>query len=295
MVVIKDGLLNLPLDNEEDFKSNAIVFLKKISPWSPFDVDGFIHELSKKRVSSIALIELANALKVDPSKLYANEVDYSVIEKNLLSEDEVHLLPRYYKGSFSSTTSLSSVLSQMKHYRHSDFIMRKLQIKEKLLEEHRPLSILAVNDALNYSEHFLNNKDFEEIGYRNSEKFMHSSFGRAVSQGNTVKKAYELFVENIHLVETNWKYRVKKCLSEGLVIESRQSDHMNDLTQGEVYTNDKTTHCRLSFIKHISEHLGYQGVQVYQTSEQLSSGVFDFTVDWSQSTKRPCATLHSLQ
>lgn len=254
-------------------------YLCDIEMYCGVDLSEEKKSLKKSGESLLVLMNLATKLDVDPSQLFNKTIDLVVLKNNLDTNKSTRLRERYAQTQFSSTTSLNTILEQIEKTTDTDYFLKRLQIKKNFLEIHRPLSILAINDLLKESAHFLGQNDLEEIGINNAEKFMRLEFGQNFSIKDTPKQIYEKFADLSYLVEENWSYKVEKSRTSEITITTAQTEKMNDFNHGESYTNHLTNTCRLSFIQHISKRLGFSGIEIQNSFRDDDN--FKFKINFS--------------
>jgi hypothetical protein len=236
--------------------------------------------LSKKYFGIVEFTQLANILDIDLTKMLQKKFCLEALMAKYLRLGEYLFssLPIHYStNQFSSTTSLSSILSQFKNDELTTFVLRKLQIPKEILGGHRPLSILAINDAIQILKNYSKNNEFFIGAKKNCLKFIDSDFGNSIKSETNLKSLYEVSFNNANLIEKSWDYKILKSSHRNISIRTEQTISINEL---DSYTNEETTFCRLQFIKNISNLCGYEGVEINNIN-QISQDALEFDVDFS--------------
>lgn len=218
--------------------------------------DQFKEILKNTQFELTHLIFIANLLNVDFELFYYKSFCLDAMINQLILKDCTldQILPYQYRvNKNSSTTSLVSILNQFSNDQLKHSIYRKLQIPFHYFDEHRPLSVLAIRDALGFLYPHIENQELHFAAFENCEKFMNSHFGKAIKGENTLKEIYESSFASSKLIEKSWNYEILKADSSGISVLSKQS-------QDGTYTNYLTSLCRIKFIESIGNFCGHQGI-----------------------------------
>lgn len=244
-----------------------------------------LRELLRYRSFTLAQFsELANILEVDLKKMLCRQICFEALISKHVQQDlskPVSLPVPYQSHQYSSTTSLSSLLSPFQNEELKSYILRNLQIPKDYIKTHRPLSIKAINDAIQLLKRYAKDNEFYLSSIENCRKFLASDFGRTISNESCLKDLYELSFYNANLIEKSWHYKILNTSHAQITIRTDQS--IPSSIAG-VYTNTETTYCRLQFIKSISDLCGYEGVRVIDSSN-ISQDSLVFSLDFRSARK----------
>lgn len=221
-------------------------------------------------ISAIDLIKISNNLNVNSKNLLNANLDLDVIS-HYLKGNKLSIPKRYSNGMFSSSTSLKNTVNQFKRFGMKNFVLNKLQINEEYLDDHRPLSVTAVKDALEAVDGFICEEDLKNYSKANAYDFYHSDFGEYVRKNMTKSNVVDAIMNAVHLVEENWKYEIKSQDSTGeYTIASWQSDKMNNLNSGLIYTTPSINKMRTYFFYYFLEMCGFQDHEVKILTQEFS-------------------------
>lgn len=221
--------------------------------------------------SSLDLLKLSENLKVHPLKLYSKELDLSSLGDNC----KLKIPDKYNESKYSSTTSLRSILEEYDKNNRAEDALLYLGLDKKLIEQHRAISILSVNDALQFMKGLLNEDNLINIAQRNAEAFLGTEFGLVYQNQLKEDGPVSAFFENTQLIEKNWSYSYKKISDSEFRISTKQSKEMQDEVIGSNYTNDLTNKIRMEFIKHVISLSGFY-CNYEQVSEIGKNGLVHF-------------------
>lgn len=246
-----------------------------------FDARLKVQNCLKRRGSELAdLVSLADALNLDFKAFYYKDFCLeALIAQNLrIPNTELSLIPRkYLLHQNSSTTSLNSLLNQFQNKNVQEYVLRRLQIPRSYLEEKRPLSILAINDAIKILKIYSNENEFQFGALENCKKFIEGDFGKSICQEGNLAKIYESSFYYSSLIEQSWDYQILSATGSGMTVKSVQT--RNEGFESS-YTNEDTTFCRLEFIKNISRFCGYTDVLVTELN-QTAFNAIEFRLEFS--------------
>ena len=153
--------------------------------------------------------------------------------------------------AFSSTTSLSTLLSEAEKFGRRDYLLKKLQIHETYLDSHKPLSVMACREALEEMKPFFTKRVIQTIGRDNARKFCAGPFGRAMEFEPSILNCLESFIHHSEMIEKNWTYRVVKKRLSSLILESSESDLMCSHLNGNYFTTTQLNIWRWAFLEEV--------------------------------------------
>ncbi len=222
-------------------------------------------------LTAFDLLQISKNLKVDCKNLLTANLDLEVLSAHLKGEN-LQIPDKYLKGMFSSSTSLKNTVNQFKRFGMKEYILKKLQIDETYLNEHRGISVLAVNDALKEAELFLTDSDLQNYSRANANDFYTSEFGKYVRENMSKNNVIDTIIDFVHLVEQNWSYKIiSRNILGQYVISTSQSKRMNDLNLGITFTTPTINKMRIYFFYYFLELCGFSGQKVEIISQNFDS------------------------
>lgn len=227
--------------------------------------------IGSKSYDAIDLIQIAQNLQVDAVNLFNGNFSKSQITKTFLNENDVISPDHLLSNAFSSTTSFNTLLVEAEKFGRREYLLRKLQIDESYLDSHRPLSVFACRNALIEMKPFFSHKALADLGRLNAKKFCTGAFGEAMRLSRSVPESLELFVHNSDIIEKNWTYEIKKRTLSSYILESKESELMNDSLRGELFTTDQLNVWRWSFLEEVLRIKTNRKVECKEISNKAGS------------------------
>jgi hypothetical protein len=217
-------------------------------------------------ISAVDLILIANNLNVDAENLFTGKIHREEVVKQLSSGHNCTKPNHFMEKAYSSTTSLSSLLNKAEKFGKKDYLLKKLQVNENYLDDHKPISVLACRDALNAMNGLFGLKEITEIGKQNAQKFCAGNFGAAMVGTTKQNAAIDSFVENSHLIEKNWNYKIVRTGNKQVILESVETQEMLEHLQGEVFSTIELNTWRWSFLEEVIQTFSNKHVTCKQVS-----------------------------
>lgn len=235
------------------FYSNAEKLINSLTVDYSVDREQIYNDISIKNIRAFSALELqilARNLNVHSFNLIDGNVCIETMVQRLKYGNIV--LPRLMRlAPYSSTTSLSSLACEAKAIGRKEDLLLSLQIDESLLNEHRPLSVLACRNALETIKHLLDEDNIKQIGINNAKKFCSGKLGNVLLATKNISAGLDAFIHHSKLVERNWTYEVLKQTSSGFLLFSEESSELLDnLTQKSI-TTDALNTWRWSFLEEV--------------------------------------------
>lgn len=216
-------------------------------------------------MSAADLLQIATNLKVDPILLWNKKIDFDVIKSDLSGET---IFPSCYSEVLNSNiVSLKNVLDQFKRYDIYDYALKKIQFDEKTLNNNKAVSILAINDLLEFSTGFFTEKNYAKIAKANATFMFDNVFKKEVSLSNSPINIAKNMVELVSHFEQNWDYEILKTDLNSLTMKTWESEKMRSTKSYRPYTNYVTNYLRFEFVHKALEQLGVGTYNVTPLSE----------------------------
>jgi len=239
----------------------------------------------KKSFGAYEAQMIADNLGVHLFHLLNNSIDYDFLE-NAHNDQSLKLPKIFMQGTYSSTTSLKSVLNEFRYYDKYEDALKYLQIQPEVLEEHRKISILGIYDVIRYMRRYLSDEHLQGIGFRNADSFLKTDFfGNEFYEGLGSNHPTLALLENIHLIERNWNYNISKAQRNRIVINTSQTQEMLDVCKDQSYTDEATVKIRFSFIKRVINQCGLE-CELNQMSDIGPRGEFKFELVYKDLKQR---------
>lgn len=217
--------------------------------------------VNSKIYNALDLITIANNLSIDAVSLSNGEFCKKQVYKSVMKNGEVVSPDHLLESAFSSTTSLNSLLEAARPFGRREYLLKKLQVQESYLSEHRPLSVLACGRALEIMGPFFTAEVLRSIGTNNAKKFCSGPFGEAMTLYDSLTNSLENFVENSKLIEKNWDYKIVKREGSDLLVETTESELMREHMEGKPFTTTSMNIWRSSFLQEILRINSFQKVK----------------------------------
>ena len=199
----------------------------------------------------------------------------SQVVKKLKSDDDLIAPDHLLDSAYSSTTSFNTLLDESERFGRRDYLLKKLQIDESYLNEHRPLSVFACRNALDVMGPFFDEDALRYLGRNNARKFCLGPFGEAMTSFDSASNSLERFMANCKLIEKNWDYRLIKRKASSFVVESIESDLMKEHLKGETFTTESLNTWRWSFLEEVLRINSGRGATCVETKTAPGKSVVE--------------------
>lgn len=223
-----------------------------------FNIDAEIlfNGIPKSRIRSreytaLELFQISKNLNVNATDLATGDFSMEHVAKSFRADIDCFAPDHFLGCAYSSTTSLNTLLSEAEKFGRRDYLLRKLQINESYLTEHRPLSVLATQRALKEMTPFFGLEALRALGVENARKFCAGPFGEQMRINPSASNAMELFVHHSQLIEKNWTYKILSRNLSTFIVETKESELVKDFHMGVPFTNNQLNTWRWSFFEEV--------------------------------------------
>lgn len=204
-----------------------------------------------KEYTALELFQISKNLNVNATDLATGDFSMEHVAKSFRTDIDCFAPDHFLGCAYSSTTSLNTLLSEAEKFGRRDYLLRKLQINESYLTEHRPLSVLATQRALKEMTPFFSIEALRALGVANARKFCAGPFGEHMNINRNASNALELFVHHSELIEKNWTYKIVSRNLSTFTVETKERDFVKDFHMGVPFTTSQLNTWRWSFFEEV--------------------------------------------